>query len=115
MTSPYPMIESTPEQDTGAGSILPAAIAVVEHNSASPQEPAQIDQVPTSNETRGRTDLVDPILVLLADVLDDAERTRIANENRLRQLTRDVEDSDGEMRGFGLPLTEPSVAARGGR
>lgn len=38
----------------------------------------------TQNATAG---LVDPLLVLLADVLDDMERTRIANENRLRALT----------------------------
>lgn len=52
-----------------------------------------------------------PLLALLADVLDDLERTRIANENRLRQLTRDEADSDGEERGFGLTLDQPQVAA----
>jgi hypothetical protein len=52
-----------------------------------------------------------PLLALLADVLDDLERTRIANENRLRQLTRDEVDSDGEERGFGLTLDQPQVAA----
>lgn len=54
--------------------------------------------------------LADPFLALAADVLDDAEKTRIANENRLRQLTRDEEDSDGEERGFGLTLDHPDVA-----
>jgi hypothetical protein len=53
--------------------------------------------------------LADPLLALAADVLDDLERVRIANENRLRQLTRAVEDSDGIERGFGLPLTHPDV------
>jgi hypothetical protein len=52
-----------------------------------------------------------PLLALLADVLDDLERTRIANENRLRQLTRDEPDKDGEERGFGLTLDQPQVAA----
>lgn len=52
-----------------------------------------------------------PLLALLSDVLDDLERTRIANENRLRQLTRDEPDSDGEERGFGLTLDMPQVAA----
>lgn len=52
-----------------------------------------------------------PILALLADVLDDLERTRIANENRLRQLTRDEIDKDGEERGFGLSPDMPQVAA----
>lgn len=54
--------------------------------------------------------LADPLLALLADVLDDLERTRIANENRLRQLTRDEADSDGELRGLGLPVDMPQVA-----
>lgn len=51
-----------------------------------------------------------PLLALSADVLDDLERVRIANENRLRQLTRTEADSDGEVRGFGLPLDHPDVA-----
>lgn len=54
--------------------------------------------------------LADPFLALAADVLDDAERTRIANENRLRQLTRSEADSDGEHRGFGLDESHPDVA-----
>lgn len=54
--------------------------------------------------------LDDPFLRLAADVLDDLERVRIANENRLRQLTRSVEDVDGEERGFGLDLSHPDVA-----
>jgi hypothetical protein len=53
--------------------------------------------------------LADPFLYLLAQVLDDLEKTRIANENRLRQLTRNVEDSDGEERGFGLDERHPDV------
>ncbi|MFJ4847568.1 hypothetical protein [Streptomyces sp. NPDC088733] len=57
------------------------------------------------------TDSNAPLLALLADALDDIERTRIANENRLRQLTRDEPDSDGEERGFGLTLDQPQVAA----
>lgn len=54
--------------------------------------------------------LTDPLLALAADVLDDLERVRIANENRLRQLTRDVTDADGEDRGFGLTVDHPDVA-----
>ena len=53
----------------------------------------------------------DPMLALLADVLDDLERTRTANENRLRQLLRDETDSDGIDRGFGLTLDNPQAAA----
>lgn len=54
--------------------------------------------------------LLDPALCLAADVLDDIERVKIANENRLRQLTRSVEDADGEVRGFGLDESHPDVA-----
>lgn len=54
--------------------------------------------------------LLDPALAFAADVLDDLEKVRTANENRLRQLTRSVEDVDGRMRGFGLDETHPDVA-----
>lgn len=54
--------------------------------------------------------LRDPVLGILADVLDDYEKVRIANENRVRQLTRAEEDSDGVERGFGLTLDHPNVA-----
>jgi len=46
--------------------------------------------------------LADPFLDMAAAVLDDLENVRIANENRLRQLTRTATDADGEERGFGL-------------
>lgn len=49
-------------------------------------------------------------LRLLSDTLDDVEGLRIATENRLRQLTRDEEDSDGEERGLGLDERHPIVA-----
>lgn len=51
-----------------------------------------------------------PFLALAAEVLDDLERVRIANENRLRQLTRTETDADGEERGFGLDESHPDVA-----
>lgn len=54
--------------------------------------------------------LADPLLALAADVLDDLERVRIANENRLRQLTRAAVDTDGVERGFGLDEAHPDVA-----
>jgi hypothetical protein len=57
-----------------------------------------------------RASLADPFLALAADVLDDTEATKIANENRLRQLTRTAVDSDGEERGFGLDESHPDVA-----
>lgn len=54
--------------------------------------------------------LASPTLALAADVLDDLERVRIADQNRLRQLTRTETDSDGEDRGFGLDSSHPDVA-----
>lgn len=53
--------------------------------------------------------LRDPVLGILADVLDDLEKVRIANENRVRQLTRTEDDEDGENRGHGLTLDNPMV------
>lgn len=46
--------------------------------------------------------LADPTLSLAADIVDDLERVRIAEENRLRSLT----DADG----FGLDEAHPDVA-----
>jgi hypothetical protein len=63
-----------------------------------------------SQEVFGGGPLGDPLLQLSADVLDDLERVRIANENRLRQLTRSEADGDGEVRGFGLSEEDPEVA-----
>jgi hypothetical protein len=54
--------------------------------------------------------LRDPVLGVLADVVDDLESVRIANANRVRQLTRTATDKDGEERGFGLTLDHPEVA-----
>ena len=48
--------------------------------------------------------LRDPVLGVLADVLDDLENVRIANENRLRTLTADDEY------GHGLTLAHPEIA-----
>lgn len=57
----------------------------------------------------GPLGLADPTLQLLSDVLDDLESIRISNENRLRQLTRSIEDADGEVRGHGLDTSHPAV------
>ena len=54
--------------------------------------------------------LRDPVLGLLAEVVDDLESVRIANANRVRILTRTETDSDGEERGFGLTADHPEVA-----
>lgn len=54
--------------------------------------------------------LADPLLAMLADVREDAQRTRIANENRLRHITRTEVDDDEVMRGLGLDESHPDVA-----
>ena len=53
--------------------------------------------------------LRDPFLAFAASVLDDIERVRIANENRVRQMTRTEPDEDGIVRGFGMPDDHPDV------
>lgn len=55
--------------------------------------------------------LVDPTLYTLAAGLDDIEDVRKSQANRLGALTRDTEDSDGEVRGFGLTEDHPAVLA----
>jgi len=57
------------------------------------------------------TEIADGLLMLTAKSLDGIEDLRIATENRIRQLTRDVEDSDGEVRGLGLSEMSPEVQA----
>jgi len=64
----------------------------------------------TPNEATRAGNLFDGYLCLLSDSLDDLEGLRIATENRVRALTRDVTDSDGEMRGLGMDARAPEVA-----
>jgi hypothetical protein len=54
--------------------------------------------------------LADPALAFAADILDDLERTRNANANRLRIMTTLEADADGVVRGFGLDERHPDVA-----
>lgn len=75
-----------------------------------PQPEIITDSTPSVTPPR----VADPTLALLSDVLRDLESTRIANENRLRQLTRTEIDSDGEDRGFGLDESHPDVARLAG-
>jgi hypothetical protein len=97
---------STPEQATSS------AAPITPPPARAQRPPVAAILPPTS--TSGVPQLADPLLALAADVLDDLERVRIANENRLRQLTRSVEDSDGELRGFGLDERHPDVARLAG-
>lgn len=56
-----------------------------------------------------RAGLLDPGLFHAAAQLDNVEALRMAVENRLRQATRAVEDSDGKLRGLGLAEDDPVV------
>lgn len=63
-------------------------------------------------ETSVRSTLADPFLDLAAAVVEDLEKVRMANANRLRILTTpaDQEDEDGTCRGFGLDVSHADVA-----
>lgn len=100
---------ATPRRRTSRGADRPAAAA---NFPANPMAPPPL--------------LLDAHLNLAAEAVDDIERTRIANVNRLRQALRGgpdyrtvfpnakddgKADKDGERRGFGLPIDHPDVAA----
>jgi len=70
---------------------------------------AMVRTEPMLNARRGMI-LYNPYLCLLSDSLDDIEALRIATDNRVRALTRNEEDSDGEMRGLGLDARSPEVS-----
>lgn len=53
--------------------------------------------------------LQSPVLRVAAEIVDDMESVRKANDNRLRQLTRIGPDKDGRHRGFGLTEDHPGV------
>ncbi len=74
---------------------------------SSSQPAAQVS--PGAQMARGGW-LRDPVIGVLADVVEDLEKVRTANANRVRILTRNEADSDGENRGFGLTLDHPEVA-----
>jgi len=74
---------------------------------ADPSRQGPVKAVPIPK--RHALDLADPVLESAAAVLDDLERVRISNENRLRHLTREGLDKDGLERGLGLTMEHPSV------
>ena len=92
----------------------PAAIVAASPNTTPPQGNPTATGDQTSGSAQSRTVsggwLRDPVIGVLAEVLDDLEKVRIANANRVRILTRDEADSDGENRGFGLTEDHPEVA-----
>lgn len=112
--------QTTPQADVLASSIPPSPAGSQtddegQRSAEAQTSPALVVPSPSGLPAMPRsatktTPLADPTLVLAADILDDLERVKIANANRLRALTRDTEDSDGEMRGFGLDESHPDVA-----
>jgi hypothetical protein len=73
-----------------------------------------LDDQSDSVTSKRSLNLTDPLLSLAADIVDDLEKVRVANENRLRQLTRSEGDKDGQNRGWGLDLDHPDVARLAG-
>jgi len=106
-------ISDAPPLDAAAGTDLPAGQRRRDaQTGVAGGDPSWNGSAATITSTTTPPDslLADPFLALAADVLDDAERTHIANANRLRQLTRSATDKDGEERGFGLDESHPDVA-----
>lgn len=111
-SSPQARMPATPNGVAPAGShTTGAAIGEAEPMVATPLPSDSGQRAATEQAiTKDSSPLADPFLALAADVLDDLEKVRIANENRLRQLTRNEADADGEERGFGLDESHPDVA-----
>lgn len=101
--------ETTPTRHSPAASSLPADQRAVE-TQGRPVGGDQTSPRATEVTTPRAGSLADPFLALAADMRDDLQRTRIANENRLRQLTRAEDDADGEQRGLGMDESHPDVA-----
>lgn len=110
--SQQPTVPLTPMGPPAAASISEAKDGSTP-NEPPPHVPERQGQF--SNSPRGHrcTALLlwDPVLQTLAAGLDDVESTRVAQANRYRILTTTAEDSDGDVRGFGLSEDHPAVAA----
>lgn len=96
--------------DPAEAHFTPPPPAVVQEQQPAPAPRAKRGRKPDTRQLVPGT-LLDPSLAFAAAVVDDLEKVRIAEENRLRQLTRSEADSDGEERGFGLTLDHPEVKA----
>jgi hypothetical protein len=100
------MIRATPIVVTSAGPKPDPAKAESTPNSPTPglhSSPAAIPDTHTIKQPPLGPILADPVLGLFADILDDLESVRIANANRLRQLT------DTSEHGHGLSLHSQEV------
>jgi len=112
-TSPQATQHPMPSAGAPAGITLPDPT----NGSSTPSGAASgPEQVPVQGQsarprpTPSDAALADPALAFAADVLDDLERVRNANANRLRIMTTMDADDDGVMRGFGLDESHPDVA-----
>ena len=103
--TPRPSVDLLPDFDRDqTGSDIQGGLVAAEAEWSGDQRPSD-DQ---SASVLGPL-LDDEFLALFADVVDDVQRVLYANQNRLRQLTRTEEDSDGEVRGFGLDVSHAAV------
>lgn len=93
---------STSQQDTGDQELSAGA--------GSTSRPDQIVVDSQISNIGAGPILYDPSIGFLAAQLDAIEDLRKATANRHRMATRDVEDSDGHMRGLGLSPDNPAVA-----
>lgn len=92
---------------------LPATAATESNNhslAGTLSSPDAVVRPEPSGDSRRGMILYNPYLCLLSDSLDDIEALRIATDNRVRALTRNEEDADGEMRGLGLDARSPEVS-----
>jgi len=101
-TEPPPVGNQATDRDQNSSDTHVASVSV---------GPVSVQDLPANAHTSPNHGLLaDPALAFAADVLDDLERVRNANANRLRSLTATEPDEDGVMRGFGLDESHPDVA-----
>lgn len=103
-----PRATSKPVSSRGAD--VPEAKLVATSTDGPPRGYDSPDRAATDVPPPKGDSLLDPALALAADFLDDIERVKIANENRLRALTRAETDADGVDRYVGLDASHPVVA-----
>ena len=112
-TSPQATSPSTPNALAPAGITLPdptSGIAIPRDPPSGPEQVPEQGQSAIDRTTPIGDALADPALAFAADILDDLEKVRNANANRLRIMTTMDADDDGVMRGFGLDVGHPDVA-----
>jgi hypothetical protein len=112
-TSPQANEHPSPMHGSPAGITLPDPTkdeSTPSRGASGPEHLPEQDQSASDCPTPNERALADPALAFAADVLDDLERVRNANANRLRIMTTMDADDDGVMRGFGLDESHPDVA-----